>query len=57
MATDVKVAPGGTEDIDSTVYEGVVIAALTDVSHITSSCYNTECIGLCLVLYTVIKLV
>ncbi|RXN20619.1 zinc finger protein 318-like [Labeo rohita] len=27
-AVDVKVAPGGTEDIDSTVYEGVVLTAL-----------------------------
>ncbi|KAI7805203.1 uncharacterized protein si:dkeyp-121d4.3 isoform X2 [Triplophysa rosa] len=30
VATDVKVAPGGTEDIESTLYEGVVIATLTD---------------------------
>ncbi|XP_051946477.1 uncharacterized protein LOC127618202 isoform X2 [Xyrauchen texanus] len=29
-AVDVKVAPGGTEDIDSTVYEGVVTTALPD---------------------------
>lgn len=34
MATDVKVAPGGTEDIDGTVYEGVVTTTLTDVSKI-----------------------
>lgn len=27
-----KVAPGGTEDIDSTVYEGVVLTALPFVS-------------------------
>ncbi|XP_065107457.1 uncharacterized protein [Paramisgurnus dabryanus] len=30
VATDVKVAPGGTEDIDSTAYEGVVTTTLTD---------------------------
>ncbi|KAA0717649.1 hypothetical protein E1301_Tti014574 [Triplophysa tibetana] len=30
VATDVKVAPGGTEDIESTLYEGVVIGTLTD---------------------------
>ncbi|XP_016298678.1 uncharacterized protein LOC107655626 [Sinocyclocheilus anshuiensis] len=29
-AVDVKVAPGGTEDIDSTMYEGVVLTALPD---------------------------
>uniref|UniRef100_A0A8C1YND6 Si:dkeyp-121d4.3 n=1 Tax=Cyprinus carpio TaxID=7962 RepID=A0A8C1YND6_CYPCA len=29
-AVDVKVAPGGTEDIDSTLYEGVVLTALPD---------------------------
>ncbi|XP_056326313.1 uncharacterized protein LOC130239252 isoform X2 [Danio aesculapii] len=29
-AVDVKVAPGGTDDIDSTVYEGVVITSLYD---------------------------
>ncbi|XP_055026206.2 uncharacterized protein [Misgurnus anguillicaudatus] len=30
VATDVKVAPGGTEDIDSTAYEGVITTTLTD---------------------------
>lgn len=40
VATDVKVAPGGTEDIESTLYEGVVIGTLTDVSHITSFLFN-----------------
>ncbi|KAG9275089.1 zinc finger protein 318 [Astyanax mexicanus] len=29
-ATDVKVAPGGTEEVDETVYEGVVITLLPD---------------------------
>uniref|UniRef100_A0A672L9S3 Uncharacterized LOC107559768 n=1 Tax=Sinocyclocheilus grahami TaxID=75366 RepID=A0A672L9S3_SINGR len=29
-AVDVKVSPGGTEDIDSTMYEGVVLTALPD---------------------------
>ncbi|XP_035387370.1 basic proline-rich protein isoform X2 [Electrophorus electricus] len=29
-ATDVKVAPGGTEDIEATVYEGVVTTVLPD---------------------------
>ncbi|XP_073690348.1 uncharacterized protein [Garra rufa] len=41
-AVDVKVAPGGTEDIDSTVYEGVVLTALpVDVKDANPGCIRT----------------
>ncbi|XP_052428926.1 uncharacterized protein si:dkeyp-121d4.3 [Carassius gibelio] len=42
-AVDVKVAPGGTEDIDSTVYEGVVLTVLPDdtVQEANPGCIRT----------------
>ncbi|XP_048061484.1 uncharacterized protein si:dkeyp-121d4.3 isoform X3 [Megalobrama amblycephala] len=42
-AVDVKVAPGGTDDIDSTVYEGVVITTLPDgnVKEVNPGCIRT----------------
>ncbi|XP_058651384.1 uncharacterized protein si:dkeyp-121d4.3 isoform X2 [Onychostoma macrolepis] len=42
-AVDVKVAPGGTEDIDSTVYEGVVLTVLPDdnVKEANPGCIRT----------------
>uniref|UniRef100_A0A671L8H1 Si:dkeyp-121d4.3 n=1 Tax=Sinocyclocheilus anshuiensis TaxID=1608454 RepID=A0A671L8H1_9TELE len=42
-AVDVKVAPGGTEDIDSTVYEGVVLAVLPEdnVKEANPGCIRT----------------
>uniref|UniRef100_A0A9J8CZD9 Si:dkeyp-121d4.3 n=1 Tax=Cyprinus carpio carpio TaxID=630221 RepID=A0A9J8CZD9_CYPCA len=42
-AVDVKVAPGGTEDIDSTVYEGVVLTVLPEdnVKEANHGCIRT----------------
>ncbi|XP_043111777.1 uncharacterized protein LOC122356783 [Puntigrus tetrazona] len=42
-AVDVKVAPGGTEDIDSTVYEGVVLTVLPhdNVKEANPGCIRT----------------
>lgn len=40
-ATDVKVAPGGTEDIEDKVYEGVVTAVLPEVNRkLNNKCEN-----------------
>ncbi|XP_026134989.1 uncharacterized protein LOC113113058 isoform X1 [Carassius auratus] len=42
-AVDMKVAPGGTEDIDTTLYEGVVISTLPDdnVKEANPGCIRT----------------